>query len=252
MPFNLERSVRRLLSHSCLNIGSISDSIHRIWSSLVLIIDLSNVKSFEDSSSWKFGFCRNSLGVISEEEKEARNTKRDVARDMATFPVFWYSSRRSAAKSRAYNGPRSTVYCPCTRFQAYPRIGEGVGARTEMERSRIKRDTALNHPPAEWKLTFNPRVHDSARMQTTCPRLLYHLCLSQFRSSRRISSFRDCTFIFPFLFFLMRLSSPINREIYSIPSNLILFFEVNLAWNEWISCIKYVKFELVRNLFGNR
>lgn len=171
---------------------------------------------------------------------------------MATFPVFWYSSRRSAAKSRAYNGPRSTVYCPCTRFQAYPRIGEGVGARTEMERSRIKRDTALNHPPAEWKLTFNPRVHDSARMQTTCPRLLYHLCLSQFRSSRRISSFRDCTFIFPFLFFLMRLSSPINREIYSIPSNLILFFEVNLAWNEWISCIKCVKFELVRNLFGNR
>lgn len=171
---------------------------------------------------------------------------------MATFPVFWYSSRRSAAKSRAYNGPRSTVYCPCTRFQVYPRIGEGVGARTEMERSRIKRDTALNHPPAEWKLTFNPRVHDSARMQTTCPRLLYHLCLSQFRSSRRISSFRDCTFIFPFLFFLMRLSSPINREIYSIPSNLILFFEVNLAWNEWISCIKYVKFELVRNLFGNR
>lgn len=77
---------------------------------------------------------------------------------MATFPVFWYSSRRSAAKSRAYNGPRSTVYCPCTRFQAYPRIGEGVGARTEMERSRIKRDTALNHPPAEWKLTFNPRT----------------------------------------------------------------------------------------------
>lgn len=250
MPFNLERSGS--VTRSCLNIGSISDSIHRIWSSLVLIIDLSNVKSFEDSSSWKFGFCRNSLGVISEEEKEARNTKRDVARDMATFPVFWYSSRRSAAKSRAYNGPRSTVYCPCTRFQAYPRIGEGVGARTEMERSRIKRDTALNHPPAEWKLTFNPRVHDSARMQTTCPRLLYHLCLSQFRSSRRISSFRDCTFIFLFLFFLMRLSSPINREIYSIPSNLILFFEVNLAWNEWISCIKYVKFELVRNLFGNR
>lgn len=250
MPFNLERSGS--VTHSCLNIGSISDSIHRIWSSLVLIIDLSNVKSFEDSSSWKFGFCRNSLGVISEEEKEARNTKRDVARDMATFPVFWYSSRRSAAKSRAYNGPRSTVYCPCTRFQAYPRIREGVGARTEMERSRIKRDTALNHPPAEWKLTFNPRVHDSARMQTTCPRLLYHLCLSQFRSSRRISSFRDCTFIFPFLFFLMRLPSPINREIYSIPSNLILFFEVNLAWNEWISCIKYAKFELVRNLFGNR
>lgn len=53
MPFNLEGSVRRLLSHSCLNIGLISDSIRRIWSSLVLIIDLSNVKSFEDSSSWK-------------------------------------------------------------------------------------------------------------------------------------------------------------------------------------------------------
>lgn len=143
---------------------------------------------------------------------------------MATFPVFWYSSRRSAAKSRAYNGPRSTVYCPCTRFQAYPRIGEGVGARTEMERSRIKRDTALNHPPAEWKLTFNPRVHDSARMQTTCPRLLYHLCLSQFRSSRRISSFRDCTFIFPFLFFLMRLPSPMRSTERYIRFHRILFF----------------------------